>query len=173
MNRILYISLMIIASVLAVNGQRKNTIVFQLSTNQVEIDYQRKLFTPNTWGEIYFGLGNQDITNSLNDIVAGLRAGTGIISKGKNRLDVNIDFGIYMPNNSYYNASAPTLAAGLRYNRFFGKTRKHSIVVSAGYRYGKRSYKQKYKSEIITIEHVGEFKISPLYISIGYGFSFN
>ncbi len=173
MRKVLYIIIALVVFALSVNGQRRNTIALQVSINQIEINYQRNIFTPKIWGEVYVGLGNQDITNSFNDIITGIRTGANLISKGKNIIAVNTDFGIYIPNNSLYNATTPIVGAGIRYIRTIGKQNKHTLFVSTGYRYGQKDYKQRYNSDIVSVESIETFKISPVYISIGYGFSFN
>jgi len=155
-----------------VKSQNNNQLLLQFSLNQVDLAYQHKLISPNIWGEAFVGIGNQDINSSFDDFLSGLRIGFDAFSNEKNLLGFNTSVGIYIPNNDYYTATTPVFGAGIRYTRFIGKSGKHSLFVNTGYQYGKRDYKQKYSSEIINVTTVGNFKIAPLYFSLGYGFKF-
>jgi len=154
------------------NAQNNNQLSFQFSYNQVELAYQHKLLYPKVWGEVFVGTGNQDINRSFDDLVAGLRIGYNAFSNKKNSLGINTSFGIYIPNNDYYNVATPVIGAGIRYTRVIGKSGKHCMFVNAGYQYGKRDYKQVYSSEIVNVSTIGTFKIAPLYCSLCYGFRF-
>jgi hypothetical protein len=154
-----------------VNAQNKNQLSFQLSLNQVELAYLHRL-SPSIWGEVFVGTGNQDINSSFDDFAAGVRIGYDAFSNRRSMLGFNTCFGIYIPDNDYYNAITPVIGAGIRYTRVIGKSGKHNLFVNTGFQYGKRDYRQEYASEIINASTIGTFKIVPLYFSLGYGFNF-
>ncbi len=153
-------------------AQKMNQLSLQFSYNQLELGYQRNLLFHNMWGEAFVGIGNQDINSRFDDFLAGVRVGVYAFSTEKNVVALNAVAGVYIPNNSYYNAAAPLLGGGIRYVRFIGRQNRHSVLISAGYQYGKREYKQEYHSEALQVESIGVFKVAPLYFSVGYGFNF-
>ena len=155
-----------------VKAQNNNQLSLQLSLNQIELGYQHKLFSENFWGEAFAGIGNQDINSRFDDVLTGLRMGFNVFSNNRSLLGLQTSLGIYIPNNDYYTAVTPVIGVGVRYKRFIGKSNQHSLLVNAGYQYGKRDYKQEYSSEIINITTIGKFEIAPLYFSLGYGFNF-
>lgn len=153
-------------------AQKMNQLSLQFSYNQLELGYQRNLLFHKMWGEAFVGIGNQDINSRFDDFLAGVRVGVFALSNEKNRVALNTLVGVYVPNNSYYNAAAPVFGGGIRYVRFIGRQNRHSILISTGYQYGKREYKQESSSEVLQVETIGDFRVAPIYFSVGYGFNF-
>jgi len=153
-------------------AQDKRMVSMRVAINQIELGFQHNILSDILWADVYTGIGNQDINSSFDDFTLGLGIGFNAFSNKKNRFAINTRIGLYIPNNNYYSVTVPILNAGIRYSRFFGKKFKHCLLVSSGYRYGKRDYKQEYSSDIANVSTIGTFKISPLYFSIGYGFNF-
>lgn len=172
MKRSLLSAALILMLVYGVKAQKNNQILVQFSFIQVELGYQHKLLSEKTWGEAFAGTGNQDINNSFDDFVTGLRFGYNAFSNEKNLLGIYTSFGAYIPNNDYYRVATPVIGAGIRYTRFIGRSGRHALLVNMGGQYGKRDYRQEYSSEIIGVTTVGTFKIAPLCFSLGYGYKF-
>jgi hypothetical protein len=152
-----------------VKAQNKNQLSLQLSFNQFELAYQHSLFIEKMWGEVFAGVGNQDINSRFDDFLTGVRIGYNVFSNEKNLLAFNTKFGVYIPHNDYYTATTPLIGVGIRYTRFIGQAKKQSVFVSTGYQYGRRDYKQEYSSELIHVATVGTFNVAPVYFSLGYG----
>ncbi len=172
MNKLLICILLVPLFVNNGRAQKNNSLEIALSIHQFELEYQHKIFSENFSAGAFIGVGNQDINSSFDDFLTGVKMGYNIFSNPKNNLDVQVKLGIYIPNNDYYNAITPTTQAGMKYSRIIGKSKRHSLIINTGYRYGKRDYKQHYSSELLKISTIGTFKLSPLYFSIGYGFRF-
>ncbi len=172
--RILFIILgIILLHVTGIKAQNPEMVSLQLSFNQTELGYQRPILSENLWAGVYVGLANQDINRCFDDFVSGFKVGYLLLAKPKNQVSLTSGIGVYVPRNDYYSATALTLDGGFRYTRFLGKSKKHCLLINAGYRYGQRGYKQSYSSEVLNASTIGTFKVSPLFFSIGYGFIFN
>ncbi len=172
MKKIFAIILLTLLLTYNTKAQDKRMMSMQVSLNQIELGFQHNIISDRLWANIYTGIGNQDLNSSFDDFILGLGIGFNAFSNKKNQVAINTGTGLYIPNNNYYSVTVPLLNAGIRYSRFFGKKDKHCLLVSSGYRYGKRDYKQEYLSDIVNVSTIGTFKISPLYFSIGYGFKF-
>lgn len=157
---------------LGANSQNLNQISLRLSPAQFEFDYQRKLLDQKVWGEIYFGISKKDINNSYDDILAGIRIGTPLLSNEKNVIHMAASVGAYVSNNDYYDAALPVLGLGAGYTRFIGKAKRHSLLIHLGYQYGERTYKQEYQSSDISLATTGNLDLSPIHFSFGYGYNF-
>jgi hypothetical protein len=155
-----------------VKAQNSNQVSARLSFNQLELGYQRAFFQQKIWGETYVGLGNQDINKKFDDFVTGLRIGTPIFKNEKNVINLAAGIGIYFSNNEIYSVVTPVYSGFIAYNRFIGKSEKHSLLINLGYQYGKKDYEQEYSSADIYTATTGSFKVSPVYFSVGYGFHF-
>ncbi|OIP82985.1 MAG: hypothetical protein AUK44_06410 [Porphyromonadaceae bacterium CG2_30_38_12] len=155
-----------------VKSQNTNLVSARLSFNQFELGYQRTLFHQKIWGETYIGLGNQDINTKYDDVVAGIRIGIPILANEKNIVSIVANVGLYFPNNQYYNTITPVYSCLFAYNRYFGKSKTHSLLVNLGYQYGNRDYAQKNSNTDFYTTTIGSFKVSPVYFSVGYGFHF-
>jgi hypothetical protein len=153
-------------------AQYKKMVSLQVSMNQIELGFKHNIIADKFWVSVFTGLGNQDVNNEFDDLALGLGVGYNAFSFKKNQIALNSGIGLYIPNNRYYSVTAPVLNAGLYYSRFLGKTDKHCFLLSAGYRYGKRDYKQVFSSETLNTSTIGTFKLSPLYVSVGYGLRF-
>lgn len=153
-------------------AQKRNEALVQLSINQLELDYQRSLLQQTIWGEVYLGTGNQDINSRFDDFLAGIRLGKPVFISGRNELHLVLNTGVYIPQNKYYSATAWVGGGGLRYVRLIGKSEKHGLLLSTGYQYGKRSYKQEYRTGDIYVSTIGNFEMPSFYLKIGYGFRF-
>jgi len=155
-----------------VKSQNPNQVSARLSTNQFELGYQRKFIQQKIWGETYIGLGNQDINKNFDDVIAGLRIGTPIFKNEKNAIHLAAGIGLYFSNNDIYSLVMPVYSGFIAYNRYLRKSEKHSLLINLGYQYGKKDYKQEYSSADIYTATIGSFKVSPVYLSVGYGFHF-
>ncbi len=153
-------------------AQDRKTITFQLSYNQVELGLEHKILTERLFAELHAGIANQDINNNYDDFTSRLGLGYTALSNSKNQISIHAGFGLYFTNNDYYSITVPLVYAGTRYTRLLGETGKHRIFVDAGYRYGKKDYKEQYSSDIVNGSTIGTLKLTPLYFSMGYGFSF-
>jgi hypothetical protein len=157
---------------LGVKAQNQNQVSVRLSFNQLELGYQRTFFQQRIWGETYVGLGNQDINKKFDDFITGLRIGTPIFKNEKNALNLAAGLGFYFSNNDMYSVVTPVYCGFIAYNRFLGKSEKHSLLINLGYQYGENDYKQEYNSAVIYTATTGSFNVSPVYFSVGYGFHF-
>ncbi len=172
--RILLIILgIILLHATGIKAQNPEMASLQLSFNQTELGYQRPILSENLWAGVYVGLGNQDINRRFDDFVSGFKVGYLLLARPKNQVALTGGIGLYVPNNSYYKATALTVEAGVRYSRFIDKNKKHCLLVNAGYRYGQRDYKQSYSSDVLNASTIGTFRVSPFVFSIGYGFIIN
>lgn len=172
MKKIIIVVLLMILFAHFTKAQYKKMLSTQISINQIELGFQHSLLLEKLWANAYIGIGNQDINHNFDDFTFGFRLGYDALSYKKNQLAIVSGFELYFPNNDYYSTTIPIINAGVRYTRFFGKKEKHCLLLSLGYKYGKRDYKEEYSSDIATISSIGTFKTSPLYFSIGYGFKF-
>ncbi|NCB06760.1 MAG: hypothetical protein EOM73_01190 [Bacteroidia bacterium] len=153
-------------------AQDRKMGTFQLSYNQVELGLEYKILSEKLFLELHAGVANQDINSNFDDFTSRLGIGYTAFSKPKNQISIHTGFGLYFTNNDYYSITVPLVYAGTRYTMLLGKTGKHRIFVNAGYRYGKRNYKEQYLSDIVNVSSIGTLKLAPLYFSIGYGFNF-
>lgn len=153
-------------------AQNQRMLSMELSINQIELSFRHNIINERLWTELYAGIGSLDVNRNYDDFTTGLSIGLNVFSNKRNQIALNTRMGICFLNNDYYAGTVPLINAGVRYTRFFGKKENHCLLVSVGYRYGKRNYKQTYSSEIANVSTVGSFKVSPLYLSIGYGFRF-
>jgi len=160
------------ASVLFTQAAQKNRCSLQLSYNQLDFAYKHSFSKVPVWAEGYFGLGNQDIDKPFNDYRAGIKVGHQMATFKSSVLNISLNLGIYIPVNEYYKASTPVGGINLEYEKFLGKSHKHSILFDAGYQYGKRSYSQKFQNEEVFVATTDVFRVSPLCLSVGYGFNF-
>ncbi len=172
MKKLIICTVVVVFFSFKISAQQNNRLNLQVAPNQIEFEYQRKLFNHKMWGETYAGLGNQDVNNSFNDFLAGLRIGFDVWSTPKNTIGLCSGIGIYIPNNDYYTAVTPVIGVGVIYSRYIGKSGKHALLANAGYQYGERDYKQEFSSEMIALEIRGNFSVAPVYFSLGYGFNF-
>lgn len=157
---------------LGVKSQNLNQVSLRLSPNQFELNYQRKFHQERIWSEAFIGLGNQDINSKYDDCLAGIRIGTPLFSNDKNVIHMAASVGVYFPNNDYYAAVSPVYGIMGGCTRLIGKAQRHSLLINLGYQYGQRNYIQEYQASDIFIATTGNFKLSPIHFSIGYGFNF-
>lgn len=153
-------------------AQDRKMITFQLSYNQVELGLEYKVLSEKLFAELHAGVANQDINSNFDDITSRLGLGYTALSNPKNQISIHAGFGLYFTNNNYNSITVPLVYAGARYTRLLGEISKHRIFVNAGYRYGKKVYKEQYSSDIVNVLTIGTFKLTPLCFSIGYGFNF-
>ncbi|QGY42504.1 hypothetical protein GM418_02195 [Maribellus comscasis] len=172
MKKIIFYAALLSLWTFGIKAQNNNQVSLQFSFNQFEVGYQHKIFSPNLWGEIFVGAGNQDVNTRFDDFLTGLKVGYNVFSHKRDKLDVHSIWGIYIPKNKLYTAITPMVGTGTQYARSIGKTGKHNLFISANFRYGKRDYKQKYSSETITVSKTGSFEVSRLVFSLGYSFKF-
>ena len=164
-----YILLLIPVSGVA---QFNNQVSLNASVNQFELCYSYEYKKLPVVSDLYIGLGNQDIDAGYNDFILGARFGLFLVKSEKNEVDVKINAGGYIPNNDYYKAPTPVYGFILGYNRNLGKSNKHALKLNVGYLYGKRNYLQKYENELVFVATGSQFKVSPFYFTVGYGFNF-
>lgn len=172
MKKIIAITFFVLLLSQYTKAQDRRMITFQLSYNQIELGFEHKILSEKLFAELHAGLANQDINSNFDDITSRLGLGYTALSNPKNQISIHSGFGLYFTNNNYYSITVPMVYVGTRYTRLFGQTGKHRIFVNAGYRYGKRDYKEQYSSDIVNVSSIGTLKLAPLYLSIGYGFNF-
>jgi hypothetical protein len=172
MNKIIAILFFTLLLSNTTTAKYKRMASMQVSFNQIELGFRHHIIADKFWANVYTDLGNQDVNSEFDDFTLGLGLGYNAFSFKKHQIALNSGIGLYVPNNSYYSVTVPVINAGLQYSRFLGQTDKHCLLVSTGYRYGKRDYKQVYSSEIANASTIGTFKHSPIYFSIGYGLRF-
>ncbi len=172
MRRISTIILLVFFLLQFTKAQNKRMVSIQLSYNQAELGIEQKISDTRLFAELYAGIANQDINSNFDDFTSRLGIGYIAFSNPNNQIAIHTSLGLYFPNNDYYSITVPLVSGGARYTRFMGKKDKHGLFINADYRYGERDYKQEYSSSIINVSTIGILKISPLYISIGYGFKF-
>ncbi len=156
---------------LTANAQNRRVVLAQMYVNQFDVGYSQNIINQKFVAGIYAGIANCDINPAFDDFTTTLDVGIVVYQNTKNRLSINTGVGIYLTNNNYYLVKVPLLLAGTNYARFFGKTQRHCFLVSLGYRYGKKSYKQQYLSDILNAYSISTFKVSPLMFSVGYGYT--
>lgn len=154
------------------NAQDRKMITFQLSYNRVELGFEHEILTERLFAELHAGIANQDINRNYDDFTSRLGLGYTAFYNPKNQISIHAGLGLYFTNNDYYSITVPLIYAGTRYTRLLGETGKHRIFVDAGYKYGKKDYKEQYSSDIVNVSAIGTLKLAPLYFSIGYGFNF-
>lgn len=152
-------------------AQDRKIITFQLSYNQVELGLEYKILNRNLYIELNAGIANQDINSNFDDFTSRLGFGYTALYNPKNLISIHAGFGLYFTNNDYYTITVPLVYTGTRYTRLLGKTGKHRIFVNAGYKYGKKDYKEHYSSDIVNVSAIRTLKLTPLYLSIGYGYN--
>lgn len=172
MKKILFSVLFTILIANNTKSQNKSMLSMQFSYNELGIAYQYRIFSSKLWAEIYTGIANQDINKDFDDYTSNLKFGYNLLSNKNNQIALTSGFGVYIPNNKYYNALTPMINIGSRYSRLLGNSKKHNLFINTGYQYGKRDYIQEYSSEILSISTIETFKISSFYVSLGYGYSF-
>ena len=171
-NLIMGIALLLLTNIYCTAQNRNNMISLKLSTNQLVIGYQRSFEKVPVWGEVFLGVSNQDINSSFDDGMMGIKAGIPLLKFSTSNIYGYINTGIYFTNNDYYNATCPFAGIGTGYKAEFGKKKRHAFIAEIGYVYGKKSYSQSYSDEILSASTTDVFKLSPLTISIGYGYKF-
>lgn len=172
MKKIAFATALIALISFGAKSQNPNQVSVRLSTNQFELGYQRTFIQRKIWGETYIGIGNQDINKKFDDIVTGLRIGTPVFATKKNAINIAAGIGLYFSNNEIYTIVTPVYSGFIAYNRFIGRTEKHSLLINLGYQYGKKDFKQEYSSSDIYTATTERFKVSPVCFSVGYGFHF-
>lgn len=153
-------------------AQERKIITFQLSYNLVEFGLEHKILTEKLFAELHAGIANQDINSNFDDFTGRLGLGYTPLSSPQNQISFHAGFGLYFTNNDYYSITVPLVCSGIRYTRLIGETGKHRIFVNAGYKYGKKDYKEQYSSDIVNVSAIETLKLTPWYFSIGYGFNF-
>jgi len=153
-------------------AQQHSQVSLAASYNQFSLAYKYNLTTIPVWGELYTGIGNQDISSKFDDILAGLRLGIPIITFSKSDIYAVIKTGVYIPQNDYYKAPTLFIGACTGYEKFIGQNRIHVLFAEIGYVYGQKEYTQHYNSKILSISTIGKFELSPVTIEIGYGYRF-
>jgi hypothetical protein len=153
-------------------AQDRKMITFQLSYNQVELGLEYIILSEKLFAELHAGAANQDINSNFDDFVGRLGGGYTAFSNPKNQISIHSGFALYFTHNNYYSITVPLVYTGTRYTRLLGETGKHRIFANAGYRYGKRDYKEQYSSDIVSVSSIRILKLTPMYFSIGYGFNF-
>jgi len=166
------VALLLLTTVFRTAQNRNNLISLNLSTNKLVVGYQRSFEKVPVWGEVFIGVSNQDINSSFDDGILGLKAGIPLFQFSKSNIYGYVNTGIYFTNNDHYNATCPFAGVGTGYKAEFGKNRRHAFIAEIGYVYGRKSYTQTYISDILSASTTDVFKLSPLTISIGYGFKF-
>ena len=151
-------------------AQTSQQIALRASYNRLELSCQQTFASIKIWGEPYIGLGNNDIGNKLNDFTFGLKIGYPFANINKSTFDICANVGGYFPNNKQYNAATMVIGLQLGYSLKLGEQGKHLLLVNIGYNYGKRSYSQTYSNSAIMVKTTDTFKISPLYLTIGYAY---
>ena len=172
MKKILAITFFVFLLVMNTKAQDRRMITFQISYNQIELGFEHSILFEKLFAELHAGIANQDINNNFDDFTSRLGLGYTALSNPKNQISTHAGFGLYFTNNNYYSITVPLVYVGTRYTRLLGQTGKHRLYVNAGYRYGKKDYKEKFSSNIVNVSSVGTIKLSPLYFSIGYGYNF-
>jgi len=158
--------------ILEVNSQNLNQVSLRFSPTQFELNFQRKLILEKVWSEAFIGLGNQGINSNYDDYLAGLRIGTPLFFNEKSTIHLAAIVGVYLPNNDFYAAVTPVFGLLAGYSRYIGKPHRHSMLIHLGYQYGQRNYIHEYRTNDISIATTGNFKLSPIHFSIGYGYNF-
>lgn len=157
---------------LGVKSQNLNQVSLRLSPTQLELNFQRKLMQQKVRSEAFIGLGNQDINSKYDDFLVGIRIGIPLFFNDENAFHIDASVGIYFPNNEYYAAVTPVYGIIGGYTRYIGKAQRHSLLLNLGYQYGERTYMQEYQAADISTAITGNFKLSPIHFSIGYGINF-
>lgn len=173
MSKVLLVAGIILVYATVIEAQNHQMASMNMSFNQAELSYQCPVLSEDLWADFYVGLANQDINQRFDDFVSGFKVGYLLLSTPKNQVALTVGIGLYIPNNNYYKATTLTIEGGLRYTRCLGKTKKHCLLINAGYRYGYRDYKQNYSSDVLSASTIGTFRVNPLVLSIGYGFVIN
>lgn len=150
--------------------QTRDRAAFYFSINQICFGYYKEFDQLPVDAEVYIGVANQDINGAFDDLQGGLKAWLLLRDWQASSIRSGLDVGLYLPNNDYYKAATGYLGINLEYEKYFGKNKRHSMLLDVGYRFGKRSYQQSFHNEIIKVNTVDEFKVSPMVFSIGYGF---
>jgi len=169
---IMGLALLFLTNVFCTAQNKNNMIALHFSTNKLVVGYQRSFEKVPVWGEVFLGMSNQDINSSFDDGLMGLKAGIPLLKFSKSNIYGYVSTGIYFPNNDYYNATCPFAGIGVGYKIELGKYRHHAFIVEIGYIYGKKDYSQTHSGDILNASTTDAFKLSPLTISIGYGFKF-
>lgn len=172
MKKILAIAFFIFLLSQNTKAQDRKMITFQLSYNQLELGIEYKIRPEKLFAELQAGVANQDINSNFDDFTSRLGLSYTALSILKNQISIHSGFGLYFTNNNYYSITVPLIYLGAHYTRLLGETGKHRIFVNVGYRYGKRDFKEQYSSDIFNASTIGTLKLTPLYLSIGYGFIF-
>ena len=144
----------------------------RISIKQMEVSYQHSIFRDWLWIEAHTGVANQDINNRFDDFLLGSNIGWNVLSNPQNQISAHTGVGLYFPNYDRYSGTVPLTHASVRLLHFLGKTKKHGTQIDLGYQYGKRTYKQVYTSQAATVSTIETFQVSPLHVSIGYGYRF-
>jgi len=156
----------------SLSAQTYNQSSINVSMNQLTVSYHRNFSETPVWAGCYFGFGNQDINADFDDILTGIQLGRRMLRFKKSNISLVLNTGIYYPENDYYTATTLCYGLNLTYEKCFGKSGKHSLLMDAGYQYGRKSYKQHYENDLISVSTTGLFEVSPLVFSIGYGYNF-
>lgn len=143
-----------------------------LSFNKICFGYQLGINNSLFFLETYFGLSNQDINEEFDDILFGIGIGLPFYAFGNSNIYGEINTGLYIPNNVYYNTVIPFAGVDIGYEISLGKAGRHLISAEVGYIFGKREYLQTFSNNQISVSSIDTFELFPICFEIGYGFSF-
>lgn len=163
--------ILMLITTLSMSAQ-KNQLSLRLSTNQTEISYQHQFLSQKTFAAVYTGLANHDLNSAWDDVYSGIKMGIKTLTNSKNQLDLHVRMGMYYTNNSIYDGFTPVIGGGIGYAHYWGASKKHCLLIDLGLQYGRRSFMNEYETSLIQISGIESFRITPLYISIGYGINF-
>jgi len=169
MKRYIYSIVFILFLTTSSYSQGKAVISAKVSPNEIGMQYERYLLADELWTGIYTGIGNQDINSRFDDFILGVNGGYKIMSGKSAGIALTAGFGLYSPRNGYYNANTLFGEGGVSYSYYPGKSRRHSLIVNLGYRYGRRTITQTSSNELFNVSSTDYFRISPLHISVGWG----
>lgn len=149
----------------------KKAINMQVTTSNISLGFKAiSNFKLSTELDLGIAALNEDFI--YDDYVADLKVFYSIRKKEKSNLYAGSILGFEFVNDPTFNLTSPFIGAIAGYEYYFGKKKRSGISIELGYIYGKKQYSKSYTANWGTVEYIGTFKNSPLFLGLGYSYYF-
>ncbi|NOQ27263.1 MAG: hypothetical protein GQ564_18025 [Bacteroidales bacterium] len=153
------------------NFFEKKAVNLQVTTSNISLGFKAiSNFKLSTELDVGIASFNEDFI--YNDYVIDLKVFYSIRKKEKTNLYAGSILGFEFINDPTFNLTSPFIGAIAGYEYYFGKKKRSGISIELGYIYGKKQYSKSYTANWGTVEYIGTFKNSPLFLGLGYSYYF-
>lgn len=153
------------------NFFEKKAINLQVTTSNISLGFKMisdfKLST-----ELDAGIAALNEDFIYDDYMIDLKVFYSIRKREKTNLYAGPILGFEFVNDPTFNLTTPFIGAIAGYEYYFGKKKRSGISIELGYIYGKKQYSKTHTANWGTVEYIGTFKNSPLFLGLGYIYYF-